>query len=210
MPRQSNLTLSIQTGHLENCMHGLKITALFLIAGLLTACASTKPSHYYTLLPSVPAQQTPAVNSPLRPDYAISVQAVQVPEQVDRPQIVVTDPQSTQVVPLNDSLWASPLSDEIGAALSDDLSRRLGVLDLGVGVAPESAPVWRVSLRVQRFESLYSQRALIDATWRLSPVHQPGKKTVICRAEARADVGKGMSALEIGRASWRERGGQYG
>ncbi len=179
-------------------MHGLKITMVFLMAGLLAACASGKPSHYYTLLASPAAGQVAAAKGGAQPEYAISVQSVQVPEQVDRPQIVVSDPGSTQVMPLNSSLWASPLPDEIRNALSDDLSRRLGVLDIAATGAPDSLPVWRISVRVQRFDSLYGERALIDATWRLSPVHQPGKKTVLCRAEAQVTVEEGMSALVAG------------
>ncbi|MFW7341182.1 ABC-type transport auxiliary lipoprotein family protein [Pollutimonas sp. H1-120] len=179
-------------------MHGLRITMIVLTAGLLAACASGKPSHYYTLLPSATAGHTTAVKGGAQPEYAISVQVVQVPEQVDRPQIVVSDPDSTQVMPLNSSLWASPLSDEIRNALSDDISRRLGVLDIAATGAPESLPVWRISVRVQRFDSLYGERALVDATWRLSPIRQPGKKTVLCRAEAQVAVGEGMSALVAG------------
>ncbi|HWK70511.1 MAG TPA: ABC-type transport auxiliary lipoprotein family protein [Burkholderiaceae bacterium] len=186
-------------------MHGLKTTATFLMAGLLGACASSKPSQYYTLLPPPATSQAVPEQAQDRPKFAISVEPVQVPEQVDRPQIVVSDPNSTQVVPLNGSLWASPVADELRNALSDGITRRLGVLDVALAGAPDTLPVWRIGVRVQRFDSLYGERALIDATWRLSPVHQPGKKTRLCRAEARAAVGEGMSALVAGHQAAVDR-----
>jgi uncharacterized lipoprotein YmbA len=157
------------------------------------------------LLPPASAAQTSSAAGAAQPEFAISVQAVQVPEQVDKPQIVVSDPNSAQVIPLNNSLWASPLSDEIRNALSDGISRRLGVLDVAVTGAPEQLPVWRITMNVQRFDSVYGERALIDATWRLSPVRQPGKKTALCRAEARVEVGEGMSALVAGHQAAMEQ-----
>lgn len=173
--------------------------ALFLLAG----CAANKPSHYYTLMPSsLSAGQPAALAAPgaqaSAAGYAISVEAVALPEQVDRPQIVITDPASTQVMPLGDSLWAAPLPHEIQNALSDALSRRLGVLDVAATGIPDTLPVWRVLVRVQRFESLYNQQALLDATWRLTPVNQGSKPSMICRGETRVPVQPGMSALVAG------------
>jgi uncharacterized lipoprotein YmbA len=186
-------------------MHGLKITMAVAAASLLAACASSKPDHYYTLLSPAPAAQASSGAGAGQPAFAISVQTVRVPEQVDKPQIVVSDPGSTQVIPLNNSLWASPLSDEIRGALSDGISRRLGVVDVAVTGAPEQLPVWRITMNVQRFDSVYGERVFIDATWRLSPVRQPGRKTALCRAEARAEVGPGMSALVAGHQAAMEQ-----
>src|SRR5690606_14943143 len=130
--------------------------------------------------------------------YAISVEAVELPEQVDRPQIVITDPASTQVMPLGDSLWAAPLAYEVQNALSDALSRRLGVLDVAATGIPDKLPVWRVCGQVQRFESLYDRQALLDAIWRLTPVNQKGTRAIICRGETQVPVQSGMSALVAG------------
>jgi uncharacterized lipoprotein YmbA len=168
-----------------------------MMAGVLTACAVSSP-HYYTLLPIAASGPAQSPDSGAVRHYAISVQPVVLPEQVDRPQIVITDPGSTQVTPLNSALWASPLSDEIRNALSNDLSRKLGVLDISDGAAPDSLAVWKVSLQVQRFESLYGQHAVLDATWRLTPVNQSGKKTRICRAQAQVPVEAGVSAMVAG------------
>lgn len=173
-----------------------RICCSVLLAGALGACASTPPS-YYTLLP---ASQAEASGAPrlAAPKYAISVQAVQLPEQVDRLQIVLADPAGSQVTPLNSALWAAPLSDEIRNALSNDLSHKLGVLDIANGAVPASVPLWRIAMRVQRFESIYDQRITLDASWRFTPVNQPGKKARLCSAVAQVPVQTGMSALVAG------------
>jgi uncharacterized lipoprotein YmbA len=175
-----------------------RIFSYALLAVALTACASTAP-RYYTLLPaSTPESVGANTQQAAGTKFAISVQPVVLPEQVDRLQIVLSDPQSTQVSLLNSSLWASPLSDEIRNALSDELSRKLGVLDIATGSVPESLAMWKVALHVQRFESVYNERVLVDATWRLTPVNQPAKKATICRAETQVLVGEGVSAMVAG------------
>jgi len=179
-------------------LKGLKtVLAATFAAAFLAACAGSQPTYYYTLLPSSAGKEQ-AAGQPPSAGYAVLIESVAVPEQVDRPQIVLTDPQSTQVVPLNSSLWASPLPDELRRALADDLYRRLGVLNLASTGVPEGLPAWKLFLDIQRFESLYDQEAVIDASWRLTPVNQPSRRETICRAEARVPVGQGMSALVTG------------
>lgn len=176
--------------------------AVAVIASVV-GCAAQPAVQYYTLLPSTGSadRSAPAfIASSSKAGYAISVQPVQLPEQVDRPQIVISsqDSGSTQVTPLNDSLWASPLSDQMRRALADDLSRQLHVLDISVQSAPASLPLWKVYLAVQRFESVYDQHVVLEATWRLVSVNQPGKKGRICRAEVREPVQPGIPALITG------------
>ncbi|AEC19245.1 putative lipoprotein [Pusillimonas sp. T7-7] len=179
----------------------LKVLACGLAGVLLAGCAATKPSHYYTLMataPQQPATGQAAESSASASRYAISVDTVELPEQVDRPQIVITDPKSTQVMPLGDSLWASPLSYQLQNALSYELSSQLGVLDVSATGIPGSLPVWRVLMQVQRFESLYNERVLLDATWRLTPINQGKKASIICRGAAQVQVQQGVSAMVAG------------
>jgi uncharacterized lipoprotein YmbA len=174
----------------------LQLIGAMALAAAVAGCAAPPVSQYYTLLPG--AGRTDRVAPVHKARYAISVQPVQLPEQVDRPQIVISSQDSAQVVPLNNSLWVSPLSDEIRHALADDLSQQLGVLDIPVRGAPESLPLWKIYLTVQRFESVYNQHVVLDATWRLTPVNQPGKTVKICRAEVQVAVQPGIPALIAG------------
>ena len=170
-----------------------------MVVGVVAGCASKEPSHYYTLQQSTSAVgQVAATSLPATSGFAISTQRVELPEQVDRPQIVLTDPDSAQVVLLNSSLWAAPLSNEIRAALAERLSQRLGVLDVSSSTVSETLPVWKVFVTVQRFESFYDQRAVLDASWQLVPVNMKNKASGLCRAEIQVPVGVGMSNLVVG------------
>ncbi len=180
-------------------IHVLPVVAL---CSMLAACAGTTDSHYYSLMPladtAAPQPSAAMGGQAARPGYAISVDAVHVPQQVDKPQIVLNDPDSAQVTPLNGYLWASTLSEELRAALADDLSRKLNVIEIPAKAAPEHLGLWKIDLRVQRFESLYGQRVLLDATWRLRPVNLPGRRAMFCRAEITVPVQGSMSALVSG------------
>lgn len=176
-------------------MTATKALILALLCGALTACASKPASHYYSLTPQTPA---PTADAGEAAGFAISVQPVAIPAQVDRPQIVLTDPASTQVMLLNNSLWSGPLDEAIRNTLARDLSDKLGTIDIPVAGAPPGQAFWKVSLLVQRFESVYGQRAVLEATWRLSPVNLAQGKPLACRAVLSAQVGEGMSALVAG------------
>ncbi|HLV28516.1 MAG TPA: ABC-type transport auxiliary lipoprotein family protein [Burkholderiaceae bacterium] len=164
----------------------------------LAGCASTAPQYYS--LQSTRSQSAEAVRvDPKRPAFAVSVQPVVVPEQVARPQIVVSTPTSAQVVPLNAALWAAPLESQIRNVLTDELTRRWNVLDVSRAGASEDWPVWRVYFDVQRFDSVYDQSVRQEVVWRLVPQGMPrAVKERVCSAQAQTTVGTGMSALVEG------------
>lgn len=173
-----------------------RLPGLLAVVALLGACASAPPNYYYTLLPAV--GKGGAASEPASSGFALSIQSVQVPEQVDRLQIVVTDPASTQVYPLETSLWAGSLPDEIRQALAAALQDSLSVRDMPITQIPEDFPVWKVALRVQRFDSIYQERAVVDANWTLSPVNLKGRPTLLCGERFSEQVGEGMSSLVAG------------
>src|SRR5690606_29739132 len=146
-------------------MKPLALVSCLTLCAALAACASTPQSQYYTLAPA----QGSAGDTPSQADFAISVSAVQVPEQVDRPQIVLSHPGGPQVTLLNDSQWAAPLTDEIRDALAQNLSQRLGALDIDPRAAPKDLPLWVLAVTVHRFESVYGGRAMLEATWKQTP-----------------------------------------
>lgn len=169
-----------------------------LLLMLLAGCAS-QPAHYYSLLStSVPLQQPVSPEPAGAPGYAISVQPVQVPLQVDRPQIVFTQPDSAQVIPLSSALWASPLPEQIQTALAVALSARLGALDVPASAAAYKLPLWKVNLQVHRFESVYEQRAVLDVSWQLNPVNIPAASVSLCGAQIQIPVDNTVTAMVQG------------
>uniref|UniRef100_UPI00334275A2 PqiC family protein n=1 Tax=Castellaniella defragrans TaxID=75697 RepID=UPI00334275A2 len=165
------------------------------IAALLSACAVT-PGTYYSLSAPPPAGQGGA-----GPATAGGVRflRVRVPAEVERPQLVVRRESSdTQVVLLNESLWAAPLGDQIQAALAVRVSRTLGVPDLSQMVVPEGKPVREVTVQVSRFEMVFGQYASLEANW--SEGTRPGPDTRLCQAALRVPVaGPGIAALVEGQ-----------
>jgi uncharacterized lipoprotein YmbA len=187
-----------------------------LFAVILAGCAAPAQNHYYTLVPSAGQLAAQAAASGAFPGrqsdqnrhrsskdkagrYAISVQPVHLPEQVDTTQIVISERGSARVVPLNQSSWASPLGDEIRRALSAELSARLGVLDVSGSAVPKSLAVVQVYVTVNRFDSVFDSQAILDATWHLKPLNEAKADARICNAQITLPVAKGVPALVDGQ-----------
>ena len=130
----------------------LLAAAVILIGGCATA-----PSRFYTLDSIAASDGAPAAN------YTVLVGPVAIPASVDRPEIVVQSaPYRVEIDEFN--RWASPLNDSIARVIASDLGQLLGTPD--VGLAPLALnPAYRVTIDVQRFESIPGQSATIDALW---------------------------------------------
>ncbi|MFK2876799.1 PqiC family protein [Rhodanobacter hydrolyticus] len=161
------------------------------LALAVAGCASA-PMHYYTLT----TQGAPAVRIAPVP-YPFELSPVNVPAQVDVPQLVVrTGGQGMQ--PLNDQRWIAPLGDEIHSALSADLASALGVADMG-GLPGNGQPRLRITLDVRRFESVPGDHALIEAAWSLHLAGTSGGQDALsCTSLVNEQVGAGYDALVAG------------
>jgi uncharacterized lipoprotein YmbA len=96
---------------------------------------------------------------------SISVGPVSVPAAVDRPEIVVTAGQN-QVRLEEFDRWASPLQDEISRAVAENLVALLGTPRVTQSPRSSSADAdYRVSIEVQRFDSMPGEAATLDAVW---------------------------------------------
>ncbi len=163
--------------------------AHLLAIGLFAAaagCTSAQP-HYYTLDSTASPSGAPATR------VAVAVGPVSVPASVDQPQIVVQAAPNRVDVEEFDR-WASPLNESIARALAGDLSSELGTPDVTAGPLANFKPDYRVTLDVQRFESIPGQAALVEAVW---VVHRTaGGQTRSGRTIAREPVqGDGFDAL---------------
>ena len=119
-----------------------------------------------------------------------------VPAAVDQPQWLVHLPDGTLAL-LDNERWASPLRDELRAALRETLARRWAVLD---AAGPAAAPAtWRLHLELLRFDSQPAREVRLEALWTLSPLpsYTPARITA-CRVVLRQPVGAGTVALASG------------
>ena len=98
-------------------------------------------------------------------DVSVSVGPVSIPAAVDRPQIVVAT--AANQLRLDDfNRWASPLQENLSSVIADNLAALLGTSQVTRFPRASSARAdFRVSVDVQRFESVRGQSATLDAVW---------------------------------------------
>ena len=159
---------------------------------LLAACSSTPPTRYYTLeAPPVPVAHNAA--------FRIEVLPVDVPEQVSRPQIVLRIAPG-RLQSIETQRWIAPLDDELREALSGQLSARLGADDVSGLPAPppdsHPSPVYRIKLKVERFDSTIGASAHIAALWNWQ--EDPGQHSLTCSSDVTEATPGGYEALAQG------------
>jgi hypothetical protein len=183
-------------------VRGVAYAGALAAALALAACASPS-SRFYTLGDDSAAGSTAAAGAAAAgartsaaPAWLVEVAPIDVPPQVAKNQMVVqTGP--TQVRVLEEERWASLPGDEIRRALSTSLTRQLNTIDVYGTAHPDTTPVYRVSMNVQRFESWPGSHALIDAVWSVRAVRSNAVMT--CRSVVSEPVGgSGYDALVDG------------
>ena len=168
-----------------------------LVLGLallvLAACAAAPVLRFHSLLPvDVPAA-LPNPGPPLR----LVVAPVRLPSAIDQPQWLVRRADNSLQL-LEQDRWASPLADEVRAALREGLFARWAVVDgnlapLAPGAAAAApladgaAPPWRLVLEVLRLEAWPGRETLLEAQWSLLPP-QRTTGTAQCRFRLREPV----------------------
>jgi uncharacterized lipoprotein YmbA len=147
-------------------------TCIILCAYLIFAagCASTPAARYYTLS----AASEPAAPSS---DLSVIVGPVSVPDEVDRPQLVVrTGPNQMRVDEFN--LWASPLQSNISRVVAQNLVVMLGTPRVTLSSQTVSTELgYRAVIEVQRFDSAPGEAATLDAVWTVRRMKDGGTQT---------------------------------
>ena len=135
-----------------------------MLLAFISGCSSSAPCHYYMLSSTARITETPQAN------YSVSVGPVSVPAIVDRQQMVLrTGP--NQVFVDEYERWASPLKDEIGSVVVEDLISILGTKN--VTRFPQSTVVgstYRAAIDILRFDSELGKVTTLDALWTVSSV----------------------------------------
>jgi uncharacterized lipoprotein YmbA len=135
---------------------------LAAIALALSAGCSSAPAKLYTRRSSAVAADAAPVSR------AIIVGPVTVPGSVDRPEIVVSV--GTNRVDADEfNRWAGPLPDTIARVVAGDHTTLLGSPDVAVAPLANFRSDYRVSIDVQRFESVPGQHVVLDAVWVVHP-----------------------------------------
>jgi uncharacterized lipoprotein YmbA len=129
-----------------------------LLVAVAAGCGGSAPSRFYTL------DSTAVSDGPSATVGSVMVGPVSIPASVDRSQFVVqVAPNRVQVEEFN--RWASPLNDSIARAIAGDLVTQLGNPDVVAGTLANLDPTYRVTIDIQRFESVPGKTATIEAVW---------------------------------------------
>jgi uncharacterized lipoprotein YmbA len=137
------------------------IVVLFL--ALVFAGCSSAPSRFYTL--NSTATGDGATNNS---NLAVIVGPVSIPAEVDRPQFTVqVAPNRVAVDEFN--RWAAPLSDNIARVVAGNLTVMLGTPRVAAIPAANFAAAYRVTINIQRFETVPGKSVLVDAVWVVRP-----------------------------------------
>lgn len=168
----------------------------------LAGCAASPDVRFHSLLPAAqpPSVPRPAASQPM-PAPRLVVAPVRIPSALDQPQWLVRRADASLQV-LEQDRWASPLADEMRAALREALGARHGVVDGNLPLAhagdrpglPE-APAWRLLVEVLRLEAWPGQHSQLDVQWVLQPP-RAGAQAAQCGFMVREPVsGPGTLAL---------------
>jgi uncharacterized protein len=164
-----------------------RLFSIALAAAAIAGCGTTAPSRFYTLVPTASPVGTPAA------DYAVSVGPVTIPALVDCPQIVV-QLAPNQVAFDEYNRWAGPLDDIIARTVASDLVVLLGTQRVARSPLANFNPDYRVTIDIQRFESVPGESVLLEAVWAVRGSVQ--KETRSGRTVAREPMqGKSFDAL---------------
>ena len=166
-------------------LHGLAL-------GLALAGCASAPLHYYTLVAPAGGSDPGATASPL----SFELMPVNVPAQVDQPQLVVREG-GQGVALVGSERWIAPLADEVRSALSADLAQQLHGADLS-GMAAGDKPRLRIKLDVRRFDSAPGAYALIEGAWSVRAAAGDSPAALACTTRVREAVGPGYPALVQG------------
>jgi uncharacterized lipoprotein YmbA len=161
-----------------------------LLLALLAGCASSPPSQFFTLsaAPAAP-RLSPAAQS----GYSIVVGPVEVPESVDRPQLVLRVSEN-RVRILEEARWAEPLRAAIPGVIAGDLAQQLGARRVLAYPQDVESFDYQVLLEVLRFDSVLGEAATVEIAWSVKPAN--GGERRFGRSLVREPVqGEGYEAL---------------
>ena len=161
--------------------------SIALVAAAAAGCSASAPARFYTLDSTATADDAPSAR------YAVIIGPVSVPATVDRPQFVVqVAPNRVDIDEFN--RWAAPLNESIGRAVAGDLAVLLGTPDVATAPLANFNPAYRVTIDVQRFESVQGEAVLVEAVWAVRKTASGDTRSD--RTVARETVqGKGFDAL---------------
>ena len=161
------------------------------LAGCL---GSSPPSRFYTLAPL----QIRNGQGGTPPDATLAIGPVEIPESIDRPQIV-TRTGANELVVAEFDRWGGSLDSEISGALVATVRDRLASQQIAVApwrsaILSGVGPSYRAAVSVSRFDGIPGQSVVLQGRWEL--IGQSGESLGVREATVTEKIdGAGYDAL---------------
>ena len=161
------------------------------LAGCL---GSSRPSRFYTLAPL----QIRNGQGGTPPDATLAIGPVEIPESIDRPQIV-TRTGANELVVAEFDRWGGALDSEISGALVATVRDRLASQQIAVApwrsaILSGVGPSYRAAVSVSRFDGIPGQSVVLQGRWEL--IGQSGESLGVREATVTEKIdGAGYDAL---------------
>jgi hypothetical protein len=152
------------------------ITAISIALG---GCASTEPARFYTLH-SISDKDMVSRASAEDNRIFVGIGPIEVPDYLDRPQIV-TRSGINELKYAEYDRWAGSFEEDVARVLVENLSallsdRQVAVLRWGSSAQPSFPFNYRVTIQVIRFERTVEGPALLKTQW---TIYEGGGKGVL-------------------------------
>ncbi|MEW6586560.1 MAG: PqiC family protein [Nitrospirota bacterium] len=158
--------------------YAIYISIIFVLAGvfLMLGCAGTEPSRFYTLstLSGEDMRQEPPAG-----ELSVGIGPVEIPDYLDRPQIVTRSGLNELKVAEYDR-WAGSLSENIAMAVRENLSFLLGTDRIFAYPWNSSSAIdYKLTIKIIRLDSIPGDYVALKAMWTVSSAQ--GNKEIVTR-----------------------------
>jgi uncharacterized protein len=168
-----------------------------MLGGLLTACGSSPPSHYYQLTAGPDPPITEHAGYAMR---TVALGEVKLPGALDRPQIA-RQIGPNQIEYAETERWAGPLDEMSRSVLAADLRSRLPAGTTLIDSDSLSPANSTIAVEVSRFSADNTGRVTLDATWQA--LDKSGRLIGVPRAVNIVEPAVGSDAAAVAAAMSR-------
>ena len=175
-------------------VHLPPLFACALSLALAGCLGSSRPSRFYTLAPL----QIRNGQGGTPPDATLAVGPIEIPESIDRQQIV-TRTGANELVVAEFDRWGGSLDTEISGALVATVRDRLASQQIAVApwrsaILSGVGPSYRAAVSVSRFDGIPGQSVVLQGRWEL--IGQSGESLGVRGATVTEKIdGAGYDAL---------------
>lgn len=171
-----------------------------VVLGWLTGCGATAASRFY-MLSSTAGDLARDAAPRIAPDAVVALQVVDIPDYLDRPQIVSRlSPNRLHMAEYD--RWAEPLDENVTAVIARNLRVLLGTDRVLVTPRIEDIPAeYGVRIDIVQLDGKPGESATLEARWDV--VAGPERRLLTLKRTALAEPGLGSTYESLAEAESR-------